>query len=176
MIKMKVDLDKQVMGSQMQCGVNFLCCWCYCYVLWWCWVFGDDYVLLVGLNFFIVDYCCDDFIICCCIGFVCDWGYFGLCVVNLFVFCVIYLCDLFVVDDLVGLCNDVWLCCFVCDVVLVVVGWGNYGCNGDCVEYVCCQLFVLYCLCLNGFGEFVYLFYLLKMLILFFMFVFMDEF
>lgn len=137
----------------LQRSANFSRCRQYRYALWRHWGPGDDFVLLIGLNPSTADHRQDDPTIRRCMGFARDWGYSGLCVVNLFAYRATYPEDLFATDNPVGPKNDRWLRKLARQADLVVAAWGNHGRFMNRARIVSDRLPAMHCIRLNGSGE-----------------------
>jgi hypothetical protein len=108
-------------------GAVFSPCCRYRYALWRQWGDSPDYAAVVGLNPSSADATADDPTIRRCIAFARDWGYGGLCMINLFAFRATRPAALLSAADPVGPENDQWLrfCCATAGVI--VAAWGRRG-------------------------------------------------
>ena len=125
----------------------------YRYDLWRIWDDQLGYALFIGLNPSTADETEDDPTIRRCIEFSRDWGYGGLCMVNLFAYRATKPSDMKSSLNPVGLDNNKWLSDHSRNADIIIGAWGNHGIfNGRSGE-VKKLLPQLKCLKLNKSGE-----------------------
>ena len=134
-------------------SAHFSRCGRYRYALWRRWGDGDDYALMVGLNPSTDDPDVDNPTVRRCIRFAHDWGYSGVCVVNLFAWRTVSPAALLAAEAPVGPRNDHWLRKTAADAAVVVAGWGNHGAHRARAAQVRQLLPHLQILRLNASGE-----------------------
>jgi len=130
-------------------------CQNYRYVLWRVWEGGrindmqhpTNYVVFIGLNPSTADAVDDDPTIRRCIRYARDWGYGGLCMVNLFAYRATDPKDMKKAKDPVGPDNDFWLDSVSKGANMMVAAWGAQGIFRDRAREVrqllLCDLFYL---------------------------------
>ena len=114
--------------ANMKTDARLSPCRKYRYALWRTWDDSKPYAMFIGLNPSTADETGDDPTIRRCIGFAKDWGYGGLCVVNLFAYRATLPADLKVAPDPVGPPNDKWIRKSASRAGIIVAAWGNDGC------------------------------------------------
>jgi len=102
-------------------------CGQYRYSLKRCWDPSLPQALIIGLNPSTADATLDDPTVRRCVGFVRDWGFGGLALVNLFAFRAIDPSSLVGPPDPVGPENDDWIARLADESDLVVAAWGVHG-------------------------------------------------
>jgi len=116
----------------MKSSAEFSPCRQYRYALWRHWTVAPGsqdkgYVMFVGLNPSTADESNDDPTIRRCIAYAKDWGYSGLCMVNLFAFRATQPADMLSAEDPVGPENDSKLRQLADGAAVVVAAWGVHG-------------------------------------------------
>ncbi|MGO0305087.1 DUF1643 domain-containing protein [Endozoicomonas acroporae] len=99
----------------------------YRYALWRTWDAEKSFVMFIGLNPSTADETEDDPTIRRCINYAKDWGYGGLCMVNLFAFRATEPNDMKNAIDPIGPENDEWLKNLSKDAGIIIGAWGNHG-------------------------------------------------
>ena len=99
----------------------------YRYALWRTWDAEKPFVMFIGLNPSTADETEDDPTIRRCINYAKDWGYGGLCMVNLFAFRATEPNDMKNAIDPIGPENDEWLKNLSKDAGVIIGAWGNHG-------------------------------------------------
>ncbi len=89
--------------------------------------FKKPYAMFIGLNPSTADETEDDPTIRRCINYAKDWGFGGLCMVNLFGFRATEPKDMKNATDPIGPDNDTWLRKLAKDSGVIVGAWGNHG-------------------------------------------------
>lgn len=102
-------------------------CRTYRYELWRRWNKELPYCVFIGLNPSTADETVDDPTINRCKKFAADWGYGGLCMVNLFAFRATDPPDMKQAIDPVGPDNNKYLMKAVKDAGVVIAAWGTDG-------------------------------------------------
>lgn len=114
-------------------AAQFSACRNYRYALWRGWAERVEppqagaYAMFVGLNPSTADETLDDPTIRRCVGFAQDWGYQGLCMVNLFAWRATQPADMLAQNDPVGPENDAVLLELAANAGIVVAAWGVHG-------------------------------------------------
>lgn len=98
----------------------------YRYTLWRVWE-RTDYVMFMGLNPSTADETKDDPTIRRCIGFAEDWGFGGLCMVNIFAYRATLPADMKKAKDPIGPKNDYHIALCGMRSGLNVAAWGVHG-------------------------------------------------
>lgn len=115
----------------MKNTATFSPCRKYRYTLWRCWknLFSQDseYIMFIGLNPSTADEIINDNTIRRCIGYAKDWGYTGLCMMNIFAFRATQPKNMRMVEDPIGPDNDRELINMAKLCNMVVAAWGNDG-------------------------------------------------
>lgn len=111
----------------MKCSAIFSECRKYRYALCRTWDESGDLVLFIGLNPSRADETHDDPTIRRCINFAKDWGFGGICIVNLFAFCSNDPKALFMAKDPIGPENDSILKKYISKFDQIIIVWGNHG-------------------------------------------------
>ena len=75
------------MEYNLKTDAEFSACRKYRYALWRTWDESKPYPMIIGLNPSTADENENDPTITRCINFAKSWGYGGVCVINLFVYC-----------------------------------------------------------------------------------------
>lgn len=99
----------------------------YRYVLWRKWDIAEDYVMFIGLNPSTADESEDDPTIRRCVQFAKDWGYSGLCMLNLFAFRATNPKVMMDAYNPVGIDNDEHLIMLSDKASRIVAVWGTNG-------------------------------------------------
>ena len=99
----------------------------YRYALWRTWDSEMPYAMFIGLNPSTADETEDDPTIRRCINYAKDWGYGGLCMVNLFGFRATDPNDMKKASDPIGPDNDTWLNTLAKNAGVIIGAWGNHG-------------------------------------------------
>lgn len=140
----------------MEKTATFSPCRKYRYTLWRRWhnLFSQDSacVMFIGLNPSTADEVYNDPTVTRCIGYAKDWGYAGLCMMNLFAFRATLPKDMKAVGDPIGPDNNSALIAMAEKVAIVVATWGNHGKYMERAETVKKMLPELYCLRLTKSG------------------------
>lgn len=108
-------------------GAVFSPCRHYRYVLWGWWDKDKPYLMVIGLNPSTADETKDDPTIRRCKRFASDWGYGGLCMVNLFAIRATKPNDMLIHPSPIGENNDKWLERLSDKAGMVLAAWGNHG-------------------------------------------------
>jgi len=113
----------------MERSATFSPCRKYRYTLWRHWgsLFASGYAMFIGLNPSTADETIDDPTVRRCIGYAQDWGYAGLCMMNLFAFRATLPKDMKTVEDPVGPDNDRALVEIAEYAKVIIAAWGNHG-------------------------------------------------
>ena len=98
----------------------------YRYTLWRIWE-KTDYVMFIGLNPSTADETKDDPTIRRCIGFARDWGFGGLCMVNIFAYRATLPEKMKKVADPIGPMNDYYIALCSMRSELNIAAWGVHG-------------------------------------------------
>ena len=109
--------------------------------------------MFIGLNPSTADETEDDPTIRRCIGFAKDWGFGGLCMVNLFAYRATDPGDMMSSEDPVGPENDIWLKKLPADAGIIVAAWSNGGSYLGRSKEIVRMLPNLKCLKMNKSGE-----------------------
>ena len=99
----------------------------YRYTLWRRWDSQKGYVAFVSLNPSIANENRDDPAVRRCINFARDWGYGGLCMINLFAYITPNPIFLETEDNPVGPYNDTYIKSVVDGASIVIAAWGTKG-------------------------------------------------
>lgn len=137
----------------MKTDAIFSECRKYRYALWRIWDESKPYALFIGLNPSTADETENDPTINRCINYARDWGYGGLCMVNLFAYRATAPSDMMKADDPVGADNDEWIKRLAKDAGVVVAAWGNDGAYLGRSKEVMNMIPDLMCLKINQSGE-----------------------
>ncbi len=137
----------------MKANAKLSKCRRYRYALWRTWDESKPYVMFIGLNPSTADESEDDPTIRRCTNYARDWGYGGLCMVNLFSFRATEPSDMMAAEDPVGPENDTWLQQLAKDAGVIVAAWGNNGCYLGRSHEIACMFPNLKCLKINKSGE-----------------------
>lgn len=108
-------------------SAEFSECRRYRYSLWRTWDESLPFVLFIGLNPSTADETKDDPTISKCIKFAKEWGYGGMCMVNLFAYRATKPSDMKKADDPVGPQNDAYIRKIASDACVIIAAWGNEG-------------------------------------------------
>lgn len=111
----------------MKTDANLSACRRYRYALWRTWDDSKPYAMFIGLNPSTADETEDDPTIRRCISYSKNWGFGGLCMVNLFAFRATNPIDMKSEKDPIGPDNDVWIRQLANDAGVIVAAWGNDG-------------------------------------------------
>lgn len=113
----------------MERSATFSPCRKYRYTLWRTWVdlFESGYAMFIGLNPSTADEIEDDPTVRRCIRYARDWGYSGLCMMNLFAFRATLPADMKAAQDPVGPNNERFLIDMSKYAGIVVAVWGVNG-------------------------------------------------
>ncbi len=113
----------------MEKSATFSPCRKYRYTPWRNWdeLFTYSYVVFIGLNPSTADETTDDPTVRRCIGYARDWGYAGLCMMNLFAFRATLPADMKAAQDPVGPDNERALIDISEYAGVVVAAWGVNG-------------------------------------------------
>ena len=111
----------------MKKNATFSDCRKYRYALWRTWDSEIPYAMFVGLNPSTADETEDDPTIRRCLNYARDWGYGGLCMVNLFGFRATQPNDMKDASDPIGPDNDTYLITLAKDAGVIIAAWGNHG-------------------------------------------------
>ncbi len=114
-------------ATKMERIAKFSECRTFRYSLKRVWNHSGSKVLFIGLNPSKADESVDDPTIRRCIKFAKEWGFGGLCMVNLFAFCTPDPSDLLKVKDPIGPENDIILKKLIAESDEIVLVWGNNG-------------------------------------------------
>jgi len=125
----------------------------YRYALWRTWDDSKPYVMFIGLNPSTADETEDDPTIRRCINFSKDWGFGGLCMVNLFAFRATSPNDMMSSNDPVGSENDKWIEKLSINAGVIIAAWGNHGAFLGRSKTVVGMLPSIKCLKINKSGE-----------------------
>ena len=109
--------------------------------------------MFIGLNPSTADETEDDPTINRCINFSKDWGYGGLCMVNLFAFRATVPSDMMASKDPIGSENDNWIKKLSKDAGVIVAAWGNDGSYMGRSKNIMDMVPNLKCLKINKTGE-----------------------
>ncbi len=109
--------------------------------------------MFIGLNPSTADETEDDPTINRCINFSKDWGYGGLCMVNLFAFRATVPSDMMASKDPIGSENDNWIKKLSKDAGVIVAAWGNNGSYMGRSKNIMDMVPNLKCLKINKTGE-----------------------
>jgi len=109
--------------------------------------------MFIGLNPSTADETNNDPTITRCINFAKNWGYGGLCMVNLFAFRATEPRDMMAYDNPIGSDNHDWINKLSKGAGVVVAAWGNDGAHLGQSEKVMQMIPDLMCLKLNKTGE-----------------------
>lgn len=126
----------------------------YRYVLWRWW--GDrekSYAMFIGLNPSTADEMNDDPTVRRCVGFARDWGYGGLCMMNLFALRSTDPKEMMLHPEPIGPANDNWLLDLSWLAGIVIAAWGMKGGYQQRNEIVCAMLGNMVCLGLTKNGH-----------------------
>ena len=137
----------------MKRDATFSDCRTYRYALWRLWDETKPYAMIIGLNPSTANETEDDPTIRRCINFASDWGYGGLCMVNLFAFRATEPKVMLSASDPVGAENDSWLQALAKDAGVIVGAWGNDGGFNNRSSDVMGMLPEMRCLKQNKTGE-----------------------
>ncbi len=99
----------------------------YRYVLWRKWNLSEKYVMFIGLNPSTADETEDDPTIRRCVQFAKDWGYGGLCMMNLFAFRATKPEIMMAYYSPVGIDNNIWLKRLTSKADIIIAAWGTNG-------------------------------------------------
>ncbi len=113
----------------MDRSATFSSCRKYRYSLWrnWGGIFASGYAMFIGLNPSTADETKDDPTVRRCIGYAMDWGYAGLCMMNLFAFRAILPNVMKAAEDPVGPDNERALIDMAEHSGVIVAAWGIHG-------------------------------------------------
>lgn len=137
----------------MKADANLSKCRKYRYALWRTWDDSKPYAMFIGLNPSTADETEDDPTINRCINYSRDWGYGGLCMVNLFAFRATDPSDMMASDDPIGSDNDDWIIKLSKEAGVIVAAWGNDGSYMGRSKKVMNRIPNLMCLNINKTGE-----------------------
>lgn len=110
----------------MRTGAHFSDCRKYRYALWRYWQGDKDCVMFIGLNPSTADETKNDPTIRRCIGYAKDWGFGGICMLNLFAYRTTCPKILKIVSDPIGSKNNEFLKMYA-DLRLTIACWGTQG-------------------------------------------------
>jgi hypothetical protein len=111
----------------MKTDANLSKCRKYRYALWRIWDDSKPYAMFIGLNPSTANETEDDPTITRCINYSKNWGYGGLCMVNLFAFRATEPSVMMAAKDPIGLENDAWIKKLSHKAGVIVAAWGNDG-------------------------------------------------
>ena len=137
----------------MKTDANLSKCRKYRYALWRTWDDSKPFAMFIGLNPSTADETEDDPTINRCINFSKDWGYGGLCMVNLFAFRATVPSDMMASKDPIGSENDNWIKKLSKDAGVIVAAWGNDGSYMGRSKNIMDMVPNLKCLKINKTGE-----------------------
>ena len=137
----------------MKTDANLSACRKYRYALWRTWDDSKPYAMFIGLNPSTADETKDDPTIRRCINFSKDWGYGGLCMVNLFAFRATDPSDMISSNYPIRSENDDWIKKSAGKAGVIVAAWGNDGSYMGRSRKVIEMLPDLKCLKMNKSGE-----------------------
>lgn len=137
----------------MKTDATFSKCRQYRYALWRIWDDSKPYALFIGLNPSTADETTNDPTITRCSNFAKDWGYGGLCMVNLFAFRATQPSVLMDAKDPIGSANDSWILKLAEKSGVVVAAWGNDGSHMGRSKIIVGMIPNLMCLKINKTGE-----------------------
>ena len=137
----------------MKTDATFSECRQYRYALWRIWDKSKAYALFIGLNPSTADENKNDPTITRCINFARDWGYGGLCMVNLFAFRATQPSVLMAAKHPVGLDNDNCILKMSAKAGVIVAAWGNQGSYLGRSNKIATLVPDLMCLKMNKTGE-----------------------
>ena len=137
----------------MKTDANLSKCRKYRYALWRTWDDSKPFAMFIGLNPSTADETEDDPTINRCINFSKDWGYGGLCMVNLFAFRATVPSDMMASKDPIGSENDNWIKKLSKDAGVIVAAWGNNGSYMGRSKNIMDMVPNLKCLKINKTGE-----------------------
>jgi hypothetical protein len=137
----------------MKTDATFSKCRKYRYVLWRIWDDSKPYVMFIGLNPSTADETTNDPTITRTSSFARDWGYGGLCMVNLFAFRATQPSVLMAAKNPIGLKNDNWIIKLAETAGTVVAAWGNDGSYLGRSEKIIELIPNLQCLKMNKTGQ-----------------------
>ncbi len=125
----------------------------YRYALWRTWDDSKPYAMFIGLNPSTADETEDDPTIKRCINYSREWGYGGLCMVNLFAFRATAPRDMKASNNPIGSDNDDWIKKLSKKAGVIVAAWGNDGSFMGRSKNVVDMIPDLMCLKINKTGE-----------------------
>jgi len=125
----------------------------YRYALWRTWDNSKPYAMFIGLNPSTANETEDDPTINRCINYSKNWGYGGLCMVNLFAFRATEPSDMKASSKPIGLDNDDWIKKLSKDAAIIIAAWGNDGSYMERSKSVIDMIPNLMCLKINKTGE-----------------------
>jgi hypothetical protein len=137
----------------MKTAANLSECRKYRYALWRTWDDSKPYAMFIGLNPSTADETEDDPTIRRCTSFSMDWGFGGLCMVNLFAFRATDPNAMMSSKDPIGSENDDWIKQLAGNAGVIVAAWGNDGSYMGRSKEVVNMLPNLKCLKMNKTGE-----------------------
>ena len=137
----------------MKTDANFSKCRKYRYALWRTWDDSKPYAMFIGLNPSTADETEDDPTINRCINYSKDWGYGGLCMVNLFAYRATDPSVMMASSDPIGSDNDNWIEKLSKEAGVIVAAWGNDGSHMARSKYIMDSVPNLMCLKINKAGE-----------------------
>ena len=137
----------------MKTNAVFSSCRTYRYALWRTWDESIPYAMFIGLNPSTADENENDPTINRCINFATDWGYGGLCMVNLFALCTKDPSVMKLSKNPIGPENNNWIKKLASDAGIVVAAWGNDGSHLGRSKEVAGMLSDLKCIKINKTGE-----------------------
>ncbi len=113
----------------MERSATFSHCRKYRYSLWrnWNGLFASGYAMFIGLNPSTANETNDDPTVRRCIGYAREWGYAGLCMMNLFAFRATSPEDMKAVEDPIGPDNEQALIDMAECAGVIVAAWGIHG-------------------------------------------------
>ncbi|WP_296063301.1 DUF1643 domain-containing protein [uncultured Amphritea sp.] len=137
----------------MKTDANFSNCRKYRYALWRIWDESKPYAMFIGLNPSTADETENDPTINRCINYSKDWGYGGLCMVNLFAFRATAPSDMMASNEPIGSDNDEWIKNLGTEAGVIIAAWGNDGSYLERSKEVRQMIPDLMCLKINKSGE-----------------------